>query len=101
MNTDRMLSHHMLTHQNSAITHHFFHHLTNAVAVLIFSLSMLYNRACLHTGQKIEIHRINTAAMAIISRRILNLCIAVTKYINALEMSTHELYCIFTSQLMK
>ena len=72
-----------------------------AVAVLIFGLSILYNRACLHIGQNIDIHKINIIAMAIISRSMLNLCIAFTKYIRALEMSTHELYFIFTSQFMK
>ena len=73
MKTDRILNHHIFTHQNSAITHHFFRHLINAVHVLIFSSSMLYNRACLHIGQKIDIHIKNTIAIAIITHKILNL----------------------------
>ena len=101
MNTDRILNHHMFTHPNSAIIHHFFHHFTNAVAVLILGLSTLYNKACLHIGQKIEIHKMKIAAIAIISRKILNLCIAFTKYIRAFEISTPELYFIFTSQFTK
>ena len=101
MNTDHILNHHIFTHQNSAIIHHFFRHFTNAVADLIFGLSTLYNRACLHIGQKIDIHRMNIIAMAIISHKILNLCIAFTKYMRALEISTQELYFIFTSQFMK
>ena len=95
MKTDRILSHHMFTHQNSAITHHFFHHLMNAVQVFIFSSSMLYSKACLHIGQNIDIHNKNMIAIVIISRRILNLCIALTKYTSAFEMSTHELYWMF------
>ena len=101
MNTDRILSHHIFTHPNSAIIHHFFHHFMKAVAVLIFGLSILYNRACLHIGQNIDIHKINITAMAIISRSMLNLCIAFTKYMRALETSTHELYFMFTIQFMK
>ena len=101
MNTDHILNHHIFTHQNSAIIHHFFHHFTNAVDVLIFGLSILYSRACLHIGQNMDIHKMNITAIAIISRKILNLCIAFTKYIRALEISTHELYFIFTSQFMK
>ncbi len=101
MNTDRILNHHIFTHQNSAIIHHFFHHFTNAVIDLILGLSILYNKACLHIGQKIEIHRTNIAAIRIISRKILNLCIALTKYIMALEISTQELYLIFTNQFIK
>ena len=101
MKTDRMLSHHILTHPNSAIIHHFFRHFTKAVQVLMFGLSMLYNNACLHTGQNIDIHRRNIIAMAIISQIMLNLCMALTKYIRAFEMSTHELYFIFTSQFTK
>ena len=101
MNTDRILSHHMFTHQNSAIIHHFFRHLTKAVPLLIFSLSTLYTKACLHIGQNIDIHKINIMAMAIISHSILNLCIALTKYMRALDISTHELYFIFTIQFIK
>ena len=101
MNTDRILNHHIFTHQNSAIIHHFFHHFTNAVDVFIFGLSITYSNACLHIGQNIDIHKINITAMAIISRSMLNLCMAFTKYIRALEISTHELYFIFTSQFMK
>ena len=101
MNTDRILNHHMFTHQNSAIIHHFFRHFTNAVVVLIFGLSILYNRACFHIGQNIDIHSMNITTIAIISRNILNLCIALTKYMRALDISTHELYFIFTSQFMK
>ena len=101
MKTDRILSHHIFTHPNSAIIHHFFHHLMNAVQVHIFSSSMLYINACLHIGQKIVIHKIKIAAITIVSRKILNLCIAFTKYIRAFEISTHELYFIFTSQLIK
>ena len=101
MKTDRILNHHIFTHQNSAIIHHFFHHFTKAVAVLIFGLSTLYNKACLHIGQNIDIHKMNIIATVIISRKILNLCIALTKYMRALETSTHELYFIFTSQFMK
>ena len=67
----------------------------------MFGLSTTYNNACLHIGQNIDIHKINITVIAIISRSILNLCIAFTKYIRALEMSTHELYFIFTSQFMK
>ena len=99
--TDRILNHHIFTHQNSAMIHHFFHHFRNAVAVLILGLSMLYNRACLHIGQNMDIHRIKIAAITTISHKMLNLCIAFTKYIRALEISTHELYFIFTSQFMK
>ena len=73
MNTDRMLSHHIFTHPNSAIIHHFFHHLMKAVPVLMFGLSTLYNNACLHTGQNIDIHKRNIIAIIIINRRILNL----------------------------
>ena len=101
MKTDRILNHHIFTHQNSAMIHHFFHHFTNAVAVLIFGLSTLYNRACLHIGQNIDIHKRNIMAIVIISHNILNLCIALTKYMRALEISTHELYFMFTSQLIK
>jgi len=101
MNTDHILNHHMFTHQNSAIIHHFFHHFTKAVDVLMFGLSMLYNRACLHIGQNIDIHSMNIMIIAMISRSILNLCIAFTKYMRALDMSTHELYFILTSQFIK
>ena len=101
MNTDRILNHHIFTHQNSAMIHHFFHHLTNAVAVLIFGLSTLYNRACLHIGQNIDSHKMNITIIVIISHNILNLCIALTKYMRAFETSTHELYFIFTSQFTK
>ena len=101
MNTDRTLNHHMFTHPNSAITHHFFRHLINAFPVLMFSSSRLYNKACLHMGQNIDIHRMNITAIAIINRNILNLCIAFTKYMRALETSTHELYFMFTIQFMK
>jgi hypothetical protein len=81
--------------------HHFFHHLRKAVPVFMFSSSMLYNRACLHIGQNIDIHMINTIAIAMITRKILNLCIALTKYIRAFETSTHELYLRFANQFMK
>ena len=101
INTDHILNHHIFTHPNSAIIHHFFHHFTNAVDVLMFGLSILYNRACLHIGQNIEIHSMNITAIAIISRSILNLCIAFTKYIRALEISTHELYFMLTIQFIK
>ena len=73
MNTDRILSHHIFTHQNSAITHHFFHHLIKAVPLLMFSSSMLYSKACLHIGQNIEIHIKNIIATAIINHKMLNL----------------------------
>ena len=73
MNTDRILNHHIFTHQNSAIIHHFFHHFTNAVDVLMFGLSMLYNRACLHIGQNIDSHKMNIITIVMISHRILNL----------------------------
>ena len=73
MNTDRILNHRILTHQNSAITHHFFHHLIKAVDVFIFSLSMLYRSVCLHMGQNIDIHNKNIIAIAIISHSMLNL----------------------------
>jgi len=92
MKTDHMFSHHMFTHPNSAITHHFFHHLITAVQVLIFSSSMLYRRACLYIGQNIESHKINMMAIMTISRTILNLCIALTKYSSASEISIQELY---------
>ena len=101
MNTDHILNHHMFTHQNSVIIHHFFRHLTNAVGVLMFGLSILYITACLHIGQKIDIHKMNIIVIATMSRIILNLWIAFTKYIRALEMSTHELYFMFTSQFTK
>ena len=101
MNTDRILSHHIFTHQNSAMTHHFFRHLINAFPVFIFSSSILYNKACLHIGQNIDIHNINIIATMIINQIMLNLCIALTKYIRALDMSNQELYCMFTSQFMK
>lgn len=73
----------------------------NAVAVLIFGLSTLYNKACLHMGQNIDNHKMNIITIVIMSRKMLNLCIALTKYMRALEMSTHELYFMFTSQLIK
>ena len=101
MNTDHILNHHMFTHPNSAICHHFFHHLMNAVHVDMFSLSIIYIRACLQIGPKIEIHNMNIIKIAIISHNMLNLCIALTKYMRALEISTHALYFIFTSQLTK
>lgn len=101
MNTDRILSHHMLTHPNSAITHHFFHHFTKALLDFIFSSSILYSKACLHIGQNMDIHIINITIIAKINQNMLNLCIALTKYTRALEISTHELYWIFTNQLMK
>jgi hypothetical protein len=101
MNTDHILSHHIFTHPNSAIIHHFFRHFTKAVEVFMFGSSTTYSKACLHTGQNMDIHKINITAMAIMSRRILNLCIAFTKYIKALDTSTHELYFIFTSQFTK
>ena len=101
MKTDRILNHHIFTHQNSAMIHHFFHHFTNAVEVFMFGLSTTYNNACLHIGQNIDIHKINITVIAIISRSILNLCIAFTKYIRAFEMSTHELYFMLTIQFMK
>ena len=90
--TDRILSHHILTHPNSAIIHHFFHHFMKAVAVLMFGLSTLYNRACLHIGQNIEIHSKKIIITAIINHNILNLCTALTKYMRALDTSNHELY---------
>ena len=62
---------------------------------------MLYNRACLHIGQNIDIHKRNIIVIAIINRSILNLCIAFTKYIRALEISTHELYFMLTIQFIK
>ena len=92
MNTDHKLSHRILTHQNSVITHHFFHHLMKAVQVFILLSSMLYSRACLHIGQNIHIPSINIKTTAKINQNILNLCIAFTKYSNASEISTHELY---------
>ena len=101
MKTDRILNHHMFTHPNSAIIHHFFHHFTNAVAVLILGLSILYNRACLHIGQNIDIHNKNIMVIAIINHKILNFCIALTKYMRAFETSIHELYLMFTSQFTK
>jgi hypothetical protein len=101
MNTDHILNHHMFTHQNSAIIHHFFHPFTKAVEVLIFGLSTTYSTACLHIGQNIDIHKINITVIAIISRNILNLCIAFTKYIRAFEISTHELYFMLTIQFIK
>ena len=101
MNTDHILSHHILTHPNSAIIHHFFHPFIKALPDFKFSSSTLYYRACLHIGQKIDIPIKNTTAMAIISHTILNLCIAFTKYIKASDTSIHVLYCIFTSQFIK
>ena len=101
MKTDRILNHHMFTHQNSAIIHHFFHHLTNAVEVLILGLSILYNRSCLHIGQNIDIHNKNIMVIAIINHKILNFCIVLTKYMRAFETSIHELYLMFTSQFTK
>ena len=101
MKTDHILSHHMFTHPNSAIIHHFFRHFTNAVEVFMFGSSITYSRACLHIGQNIDNHKINITTTVIMSRRILNLCIAFTKYIKALDTSTPELYFIFTSQFMK
>ena len=101
MNTDRILNHHIFTHQNSAIIHHFFRHFKNAVDVFMFGLSITYSRACFHIGQNIDIHKMNIITIVIISRKILNLCIAFTKYIKALETSTHELYFIFTNQFIK
>ena len=101
MNTDRILNHHIFTHQNSAIIHHFFRHFKNAVDVFMFGLSITYSRACFHIGQNIDIHKINITVIAIISRSILNLCIAFTKYIRAFEISTHELYFMLTIQFMK
>jgi ABC-type uncharacterized transport system permease subunit len=79
MNTDHILNPHIFTHPNSAIIHHFFHHLTKAVHVLMFGLSMLYSKACLHTGQNIDIHKRNIIVIAIMSQIMLNLCIAFTK----------------------
>jgi len=73
INTDHILSHHMLIHQNSAIIHHFFHHLIKALHVLIFSLSMLYSNACLHIGQNINIHTMNINIIVTINRVMLNL----------------------------
>ena len=101
MKTDRMLNHHIFTHPNSAITHHFFRHLRNAVPVLMFLSSIMYNKACLHMGQNIDIHKMNIITMIIINHSILNLCIALTKYIMAFDTSIHELYFIFTSQFIK
>ena len=101
MKTDRILNHHIFTHPNSAIIHHFFHHFMKAVAVLIFGLSILYNSACLHIGQNIDIHKMNITVIRMISRRMLNLCMAFTKYIRAFEISTHELYFMLTIQFMK
>ena len=101
MNTDRILSHHMLIHQNSAMTHHFFHHFMNALPELIFSSSTLYSKACLHIGQNMNIHIVNITITATIARVILNLWIALTKYTMASEISTQELYWISMSQLMK
>ena len=90
--TDRILNHHIFTHQNSAMIHHFFHHFTKADPVLKFSLSMLYINACLHIGQNIEIHSKKIIITAIINHNILNLCTALTKYMRALDTSNHELY---------
>jgi hypothetical protein len=92
MNTDRIFNHHILTHPNSAIIHHFFHHFIKALPDFIFSSSILYNSACLHVGQNIEIHAKNIIAIATINHTILNLCIAFTKYKRALDTSIHVLY---------
>ena len=92
MNTDRILSHHILTHPKSAITHHFFHHFMNALPVLIFSSSTAYSRACLHIGPKIEIPNKNIIAITTINRTILNFCIAFTKYTRASDTSIQALY---------
>lgn len=101
MNTDRKLSHHIFIHPNSAMTPHFFRPLTKAVLVFIFSLSMLYTKACLHIGQNNVIHTMKSMTMAMISRVMLNLCIAFTKYIRALDISIQELYCRLANQFIK